>query len=559
MDSSYPWGESFQLRLLALQLREPKKAFDLVEPSFFINPMMVDISRVVRDVYKNHPNDSISISRATLNELVRTTLGRKGREYLSSYRRMIRRVYKTELKDKEVLFSHATEFARENRFRNALVKAERAISARKYGEIPEIFEKVRSFEALDGPGKKPTRPKLSKRALYGLAGDIVRAIGPETESDPAAILLQLIVAFGNCIGPRPYFQIEATKHRANLFCMIVGRSSRSRKGTALGHVRRAFSQVDQRWCEKQITTGLSSGEGLIWAARDPVKSKHDSEKEKDDDCVESVDKRVMVVEPEFSRVLRAQRREGNVLSSVLRSGWDGETLTILTKTAPAKATGAHVSIIGHITEGELRTELRATDEANGYANRFLFGCAERSKILPFGGNVNVATLAELVHRLARARRFARGVDQMQFSKKARRLWKKLYIQLTKETCGMLGVITSRAEAQVLRLSMAYALLSCSGTIKTQHLKAASALWDYCEQSAAFIFGGSVGSPIADKILRALQGNQKGLTRDEIRDLLQHNRNKEEIDDALTLLAKSGLARFHREPTGGRSAERWTAV
>jgi hypothetical protein len=409
-------------------------------------------------------------------------------------------------------------------------------------------------------GKKPDRPKLSKRALSGLAGDIVRTIEPETESDPAAILVQLLVAFGNCIGPNPHFEVEATKHRANLFCLIVGRTSRARKGTSWGYVRRLFKKVDPRWCDRQIFTGLATGEGLIWAARDPEKQKHQSKKAKpDDDFVEVVDKRIMVLQSEFSRVLKVQRREGNILSSVIRSAWDSDTLSIMTKTAPAKATGAHVSIVGHITQDELHRELRATDEANGYANRFLFVYAERSKYLPFGGRLDEPTMAELSQSLSVARHQARKLDKVRFSKHARKLWRKTYIRLTKETPGMLGAITSRAEAQVLRLSMIYALLEGLNVIRTRHLKAASALWEYCEQSAAFVFGGSLGSPVADTILSELKQEKKGLTRDDIHELFHHNRDKAEVDEALALLANSGLAESRREKTGGREAERWIAV
>jgi hypothetical protein len=120
-ESSYPWGELFQLRLLAFQLREPQKALGLVEPSFFTNPMMVDISRNIRDVIKKHQNEDVVLSQTTLKELVRDSLGRKGQEHWPHYRRMIRRVYKIELKDKEVLVAQATEFAKETRYRNALV------------------------------------------------------------------------------------------------------------------------------------------------------------------------------------------------------------------------------------------------------------------------------------------------------------------------------------------------------------------------------------------------------------------------------------------------------
>jgi hypothetical protein len=409
-------------------------------------------------------------------------------------------------------------------------------------------------------GRKPSRPKLNERALYGLAGDFVRAIEPNSEADPVALLGQFLVAFGNCVGPRPHVEIEATKHRANLFCMVVGRSSKSRKGTSWAHVRRMFYRIDQVWVENQIVTGLSSGEGLIWAARDPDKPKKNAEKSPvDDGTVEIVDKRFLVLQSEFARVLKVQRREGNTLSAVLRSAWDAESLSILTKNSPVKATGAHISIIGHITQDELRRDLTATDEANGYANRFDFIFAERSKLLPFGGRVDEPTLAELANRLILARRFARSMDRVRFSKHARKVWRRSYPELSKEVPGMLGAITSRSEAQVLRLALVYALLDCSRVIRTVHLRAALAFWKYCEQSAAFIFGTSMGDPVADKIWKALQDSKNGLTRDEIRELFKHNLHKSRIDEALEALKKSYLITRHRKHTGGRAAERWTAV
>jgi hypothetical protein len=99
------------------------------------------------------------------------------------------------------------------------------------------------------------------------------------------------------------------------------------------------------------------------------------------------DKRLLVVESEFSQALKTMARAGNTLSPVLRSLWDGGSGGMLTKHSPSKATGAHVSIIGHIVRDELRRELTGTEMANGFANRFLFCCAKRSKLLPEGGSL----------------------------------------------------------------------------------------------------------------------------------------------------------------------------
>jgi hypothetical protein len=44
----------------------------------------------------------------------------------------------------------------------------------------------------------------------------------------------------------------------------------------------------------------------------------------------------------------------------------------------------------------------------------------------------------------------------------------------------------------MRLSALYALLDKSAVVKADHLKAALALWEYCEASARFIFGEALG-------------------------------------------------------------------
>jgi hypothetical protein len=87
-------------------------------------------------------------------------------------------------------------------------------------------------------------PVLPKAALYGLAGDVVRAIEPHSEADPAAILIQTLVAVGNMIGPGPHCTVEATRHSLNLYAALVGESSKARKGTSWSHIEGLCSRVD---------------------------------------------------------------------------------------------------------------------------------------------------------------------------------------------------------------------------------------------------------------------------------------------------------------------------
>lgn len=123
--------------------------------------------------------------------------------------------------------------------------------------------------------------------------------------------------------------------------------------------------------------------------------------------------------------------------------------------------------------------------------------------------------------------------------------------------GVFGEATSRAEAQVLRISVLYAVLDCSETIRTEHLLAALAIWRYCEHSARWVFGDATGDPVADAILTALRRGP--LTRTEISDLLGRHVQRTRIDGALGFLFAAGLADFDRVATGGRERETWHAV
>jgi hypothetical protein len=409
-------------------------------------------------------------------------------------------------------------------------------------------------------GNRRWPKNLAENALYGLAGDIVRVVEPETEADPAALLLQFLVAFGNAIGPQPYFDIEGAWQKTNLFCLVVGRSAKARKGTAWAHVKRILEDVDRIWTQKCLASNLSSGEGVIWAVRDPAPKKGTGAEHKRAGIEKAmVDKRLMVIQSEFASALRIQRREGNVLSPILRQAWDSGKLRILTKNSPAETTGAHVSVIGHITLDELRREMSETDEANGYANRFLFCCAERTKLLPLGGRIDKQVLRPLVRRLIQAKFDSHKVGRLDFSSKARKLWCQRYPRLTAEVPGMLGAITARAEAQVLRLAIIYALLDRSDTIKTQHLRAALAVWRYCSHSARYIFGGAMGDRIADKILRALRVKKEGMSRTDIRNLFKRNLDAKRIGRALDFLSQYSLAACLIEETEGRPIERWSAL
>ena len=142
---------------------------------------------------------------------------------------------------------------------------------------------------------------------------------------------------------------------------------------------------------------------------------------------------------------------------------------------------------------------------------------------------------------------------------AGKVWEQVYGPLSTGRPGLLGAMTSRSEAQAMRLAMVYALLDCADEIGARHLTAALAVWRYAEASAACIFGDSLGDPTADMILDALRQSPEGMTRTDIRDLFKRHRSASEIDRALGALARCSLAAPSKVETGGRPMEVWTAT
>jgi hypothetical protein len=406
----------------------------------------------------------------------------------------------------------------------------------------------------------PGWPEPTNETLHGLAGNVVTRIAPNTEADRVALLLQFLVSFGNAVGRKPYFLIEGTKHYPNLFVVLAGQTAKARKGTSADRIRQLFEVADSECVQNCVRGGISSGEGILWAIRDPIYAMKKGELQCTDPGVD--DKRLMLDEREYQQALTVMTRPGNTVSRIIRDAWDGRSrLETLTKNSPACVTAPMISIVSHITIEELRESLDRTAMANGYANRFLFACVRRAQLLPHGGDSDLGAIQNLGPKIKEALAKARQYERIIMTPAATKLWLKIYTDLSVEQPGLLGAITARAEAQTLRLALVYALTDGASEISVEHLNSALAVWRYCEASAKLIFGDTVGNPIADEVLRALRASLiTGMTRTELGFMFRHSPHRAgAIGAALLLLQKIGLARAEQAATGGRPTERWFAI
>jgi hypothetical protein len=425
-------------------------------------------------------------------------------------------------------------------------------------QVPDNVRQMYGGEP-EPPKPKMEWPRLGSEAVFGTAGRYVHTVDPHTEADQAAVLFTYLSAAGNAIGRGAYVKVGGEEHHAKINFVLVGDSSKARKGMSLRLVKLASKVADAEWAENCMVNGLSSGEGLIHAVRDPVWGKN---KNGEDVLLDAgvEEKRLFVIEEEFAGPLKVANREGNTLSPVIRQAWDDTTLGIITKNTPTRATDSHVTIAGHITHDELIRRLTETESANGFANRFVWVLARRSKKLPFGGELNKVNMTPHVKHLKEGIEFGRGVGEVRWGATGAPIWEEAYEKLSEGDPGMFGAVTSRAEAQVLRLALVYAVLDFSDTIEEPHLMAALAAWKYAEDSARYIFGDATGDEVADRIMTELRSKRKeGMSRDDIYRIWKGNRPKDEVTRALDFLLRLGSVRQEKQDTGGRPREIWFAV
>lgn len=435
--------------------------------------------------------------------------------------------------------------------------------ATKKNQGEKINDYIDADKAIGCSDSSPCWPILAEEAYNGLAGDIVRTIEPQSEADPVAILINLLLCVGNAVGAGPYFKVGSTRHYPRGFAILVGDTSKGRKGLSWDDIKSLLSEADPPWGTGCIKTGLSSGEGLIYEVRDRITKKEPIREGNprritgyEDVIIDQgvSDKRRLIIEPEFSSTLTVMGREGNILSAIIRQAWDDGILSPMTKSSPITSTGAHISIIGHITIEELLRKLSETEKANGFGNRFLWLLVRRSKCLPEGGFLSDSVMDRLSGLLRTALNQAKQIREMTRDPEARKLWAAIYPQLSEGRPGLTGALLSRAEAHVLRLSMFYALLDGSAQIQCPHLEAALALWDYVEASVKFIFGNATGDLASDRILRALK--EGPLTETKLHNIFGRNLKRNQLERSLGFLVEMGCIEGEKIETSGRPAIRW---
>lgn len=390
--------------------------------------------------------------------------------------------------------------------------------------------------------------ELSPEASPGWIGNFVTLACRDSEAHPAAVLITLLLRFAaECEGP--YVLIGEAKQWARTFGVIVGDSSRARKGTSSKPVMKLFSGLEG--AARYSPGPLSTGEGLIYAVRDTIYGidKKTGEEITIDPGV--TDKRLFFHEEEFQPALASTRRDGNTLSAIIRGFFDDGNAEPMTKTNRIKATKAHVVILGNITRAELKL-MNHVQMYNGFANRFLWIYAQRQKLVALPKPIPKEELEKYRRIIANCVKEARKLRAVRLTKQAKSYWQEIYRSLSREYPGAVGAITSRTETHTIRLALIYALAMNKKVISVSELKAALALVTYAQQTAMTLFSEHTVDVSCEKILQALRkAPEHQMTKTEIsRDVFKKNMEAKEIKCILEGMSEKGILQMEEVTKDG---------
>jgi hypothetical protein len=410
--------------------------------------------------------------------------------------------------------------------------------------------------------KLPFPEPMAKEAYYGIAGEVVDIIRPNTEACPESILVQVMLGLMNQIG-RKVYRRQAGVHCLNEFAVLAGPSKTGCKGASWDVSSGLLETVDPVWFSDCIHSGIESGEGVISWVRD---TKYRFTQGGKRICIPGVsDKRLLIFEDEFPRLLMIANRPNNTLSPTLREVFDGKRiLETGSKNDPERATGALISVLGHGVPEEIRAQLSAIDAVNGFANWILFIAVQGVGAIAIPPPIDwLAGYPQIITRLKAILATFHSTQHMThlgWTTEGEAAWKEYY-QKNRERkfSGLIDPFIRRSLAHTLRWTMGFCVLDGEIAMRQEHLRAAIRIVEYSERSAQWIFGEKIGDKDADKIFWELDRCPEGMSLSEIaREVFGGHHRGTEIRMKLSLLREAGFAdfRLERSPGAKKPTERW---
>jgi Protein of unknown function (DUF3987) len=404
------------------------------------------------------------------------------------------------------------------------------------------------------PAPEPEPVNLDAPAFYRELGEMVRNLDPLTEADPYGILAATLVMLGNWIGRRYHLRVGADRHYAAQQLILTGQSALSRKGTACSIAKAAMQVFDEEWHRDNIFYSLNSGQGIAHTVNKLNEAAMQTNA--------NGDKRALFIAEEFADVLRKSQQKDNTILQVLRLAWDGATLENTSITHRIRVHGATVSMIGMITEAELRQLLDPAELATGSYNRMGFLVVTRSKVLPgFPPEITPDHFAPMrqirkqIDSLPRQYQIAPDCISAPITLSPAAAAQAIDLKERWETEGknLIEQASSRAFMHVLRYALIYAVIDGHKNIGPAHLEAAEHLVEKMADGVRRQATAELSDKIAERILTHMREDPTEMLSRTGISVGVFNRNvpARDLENAISTLMNLGLLRDQKVVTSGR--------
>lgn len=337
-------------------------------------------------------------------------------------------------------------------------------------------------------------PAPPPEVYHGWFGGYLEMVSETTEAPDQFHLAAALTIVGAYAGRNVHVRHASIRTYPNLYTVLVGLSSESKKDTAIA---RAWEMaVDPPWSRTRTASP--------YAERNSVASAESFIKGL------SQTSNVIVRMSEFSEILANARRKGTTtILTMLMKAWDTPNqLSNDSITNPATAVNPYVSILAGTQPDVLAGDLIGTDITSGFANRVLFVPGSGKARMPRPPEVDERGLHE--HWLIVKRNLQTyGIDQrleITWDARAMELWDHFYMMPRGESA-IERTMSQRHQNMVLKIALIYALTDGAKTITFDHLEHAIAFIDWewaCVKRLIAGWATSNDNRLADRILQVLK-------------------------------------------------------
>jgi len=368
-------------------------------------------------------------------------------------------------------------------------------------------------------------------AIYGWVGDYCTLVGPTTESPLAFQLGVALTTVGAMMGRQVCVRYNSDPLYSNLFTVLVGKSNKTRKDTAIKRTIRV------------LTEPMTSGASMINHGITVVRNVGSSQALLND---LREHQNVLLYITELSTLIGNARRKGTeTITPTMIEAFD--TPTVMHNKAMGNQIEARFPYLSMLAavQPEILTSLMTSDDmSSGFANRILFVCGAPTAPLPMAPELDWTAMRDLFLHLWRVRQTYAEGTMLKLSPAAVELWSDWYVKdwHAEAANAEEEALRQRHHVFIMKIALIYSICDGLQEIRVDHLERAIAfcewMWHHVRELSG-AWGRSINGQIETRIINALSKRGPMKRRDLQMVCGSRKWSGTEFSDVFERMAKNG--------------------